>query len=125
MYKILNMILQIEHNSPVPIYEQLVAEFERLIESGALLENDGLPSIRQLASQLDVAINTVARSYQELERKGLIISNGRKGTFVRKARPSPAEARDFKTTILEMIKQGLDRKEIEQVFHNSMNQIFN
>jgi len=119
------MILQIEHNSPVPIYEQLVTEFERLIESGALLENDGLPSIRQLASQLDVAINTVARSYQELERKGLIISNGRKGTFVRKTGRSPAEARDFKTTILEMIKQGLDRKEIEQVFNNSLNQIFN
>ena len=119
------MILQVEHNSPVPIYEQLTAEIERMIDSGALRENEGLPSIRQLASQLDVAINTVARSYQELERQGLIISNGRKGTFVRKASQSPVEARDFKTTILAMIKQGLDRKEIEQVFNNSLNQIFN
>ncbi len=119
------MILQIEHNSPIPIYEQLTAEFERLIQSGALLENDSLPSIRQLASQLDVAINTVARSYQELERKGLIISNGRKGTFVRKTAASPAVARDFKAVILAMIKQGLDRKEIEQLFNNSLNQIFN
>ena len=119
------MILQVEHNSPVPIYEQLVAEFEKMINSGALVENDSLPSIRQLASQLDVANNTVARSYQELERKGLIISNGRKGTFVRKSPKASEEARDFKTNILSMIKQGLDRKEIEQVFNKSLNQIFN
>jgi GntR family transcriptional regulator len=119
------MILQIEHNSPVPIYEQLVSEIEQMIESGALSEHDPLPSIRQLASQLDVAINTIARSYQELERKGLVISNGRKGTFVRKAESSPVHARDFKEIIISLLQQGLDQTEIEQVFNKSMNQIFN
>ena len=63
------MIIQIAHQSPVPIYEQLFAEIEQMIISGDLEENDSLPSIRQLASQLDVAVNTVARAYQELERK--------------------------------------------------------
>ena len=119
------MIIQIEHQSPVPIYEQLIAEIERMIESGTLTENDSLPSIRQLASQLDVAINTVARSYQELERKGLIISNGRKGTFVKRANLKPSHERDFKEIIISLIKQGLDRKEIEQVFNSSLNQIYN
>lgn len=119
------MILQIEHNSPVPIYEQLVTEIERMIHSGLLHENDPLPSIRQLASQLDVANNTIARAYMELERKGFIVSNGRKGTFVKKAGQAPSEVRDFKAIILALIKQGLDRKDIEQVFTSSMNQIFN
>ena len=119
------MILQIEHNSPVPIYEQLVTEVERMIQTGILGENDPLPSIRQLATQLDVANNTVARAYMELERKGFIVSNGRKGTFVKKAEPVPVETRDFKAIILVLIKQGLERKDIEQLFTRSMNQIFN
>jgi GntR family transcriptional regulator len=119
------MIIQIEHNSPVPIYEQLILEIERMIKSGALKENDSLPSIRQLSAQLDVAINTVARAYQELERKGAIISNGRKGTFVKYARSVESNRRDFKEVIIELIKQGLDKEEIEQTFNNSINQIFN
>jgi GntR family transcriptional regulator len=119
------MIIQIEHNSPVPIYEQLVSEVEKLVDSGNLKENDHLPSIRQLASQLDVAINTVARAYQELERRGIIISNGRKGTFIRKTKQVEAGNRVFKSTIIELIKQGFDRNEIEQEFNRNINQIFN
>ena len=118
------MIIQIEQNSPVPIYEQLVSEIVRMVESGALTENDSLPPIRQLASQLDVAANTVARAYQELERKGMIISNGRKGTFIKKI-SRPESNRGFKTIIIDLLKQGLDRNEIEQIFSENINQIFN
>ena len=119
------MILQIEHNSPIPIYTQLISEIEKMIEAGDLKGNDSLPSIRQLASQVDVAINTVARAYQELERKGVIISNGRKGTFIKQNTLKQSHSREFKDTIIEMIKQGLDRREIEQTFKNNLNQIFN
>ena len=119
------MILQIEHNTPVPIYEQLIFEIEKLIESGELKENDSLPSIRQLASQVDVAVNTVARAYQELERKGIIIGNGRKGTFIKSTKLDQNHTREFKDLIINMIKQGREKREIEQAFHNSLNQIFN
>ena len=119
------MIIQIEHNAPVPIYEQLIREIEKLINSGELKENDSLPSIRQLASQLDVAVNTVARAYQELERKGTIISNGRKGTFIQKRSPDHSNTRDFKELIIQMLRQGLSQDEIVQVFNQSLHQIFN
>ena len=119
------MIIQIEHNAPVPIYEQLIAEIQGMIESGQLSENDSLPSIRQLASQLDVAINTVARAYQELERKGLIVGNGRKGTFVKRQITKPALTRELKDIIIAMIQQGHDRKDIERVFNSHLDQIFN
>jgi GntR family transcriptional regulator len=119
------MIIQIEHNAPEPIYEQLVAEFQKMIESGQLAENDSLPSIRQLASQLDVAINTVARAYQELERKGLIIGSGRKGTFVKRQIDRPSHNRELKDLIISLIRQGHDRKEIEQLFNKYLDQIFN
>jgi GntR family transcriptional regulator len=119
------MIIQIEHNAPEPIYEQLIAEIQRMIETGQLAENDSLPSIRQLASQLDVAINTVARAYQELERKGLVIGNGRKGTFVKRQITSPSQTRELKDIIIAMIRQGHDRKDIERVFNSHLDQIFN
>jgi GntR family transcriptional regulator len=119
------MIIQIKHNAPEPIYEQLVAEIRKMIESGLLAENDSLPSIRQLASQLDVAINTVSRAYQELERKGLIISNGRKGTFVKSQISKPSNSRELKDIIISLIQQGHDRKEIEQLFNGHLDQIFN
>lgn len=119
------MIIQIEHNAPQPIYEQLIAEIQKMIDTGQLTENDSLPSIRQLSSQLDVAINTVARAYQELERKGLIISNGRKGTFVRQQISGHTHTRELKDIIIALIKQGYERKEIEQVFNKQLDQIFN
>lgn len=125
MHKPYVMIIQIAHQSPVPIYEQLFAEIERMIISGDLEENDSLPSIRQLSSQLDVAVNTVARAYQELERRGYIISNGRKGTFVRRFRTENSHSKDFRELIRSMIRQGMERQEIEQLFHNSLDQIFN
>ena len=119
------MIIQIEHNAPEPIYEQLIREIQKMIETGKLAENDSLPSIRQLASQLDVANNTVARAYQELERKGLIIGNGRKGTFVKRQLTLPSSSRELKDIIIAMIRQGHDRKEIERVFNSHLDQIFN
>ena len=78
-----------------------------------------------LASQLDVAINTVSRAYQELERKGLIISNGRKGTFVKSQISKPSNSRELKDIIISLIQQGHDRKEIEQLFNSHLDQIFN
>lgn len=119
------MLIQIEHNSPDPIYEQLIVEIQQMIESGQLEENDSLPSIRQLASQLDVAINTVARAYQELERKGLIVGNGRKGTFVKRQINKSSQARELKDIIISLIQQGHDRKEIEQIINSHLDQIFN
>ena len=125
LHKDVQMIIQIEHNAPEPIYEQLIAEIQRMIGTGQLAENDSLPSIRQLASQLDVAINTVARAYQELERKGLVIGNGRKGTFVKRQITDPSQARELKDIIIAMIRQGHDRKDIERVFNSHLDQIFN
>ncbi len=119
------MIIQIEHHAPVPIYEQLVNEIENLIESGVLTENDSLPSIRQLAGQLDVAVNTVARAYQELERRGAIITSGRKGTFVKMKASDRTNTRDFKELIIALLREGLSKEEIIRLFNKSLHQIFN
>lgn len=120
-------MIEISPYSPTPIYEQLSSQLRGLIQSGRLKKGESLPAIRSLANQLNIAINTVARAYQDLEREGLIISNGRKGSFVRDTRKNQKDANTkiFKSTIIDLLQQGLSRKDIEHIFHSNMNQIFN
>lgn len=108
------MLIKIQHYSPVPIYEQLIEEILALIETGELKDRDNLPPIRQLAGQLDVAVNTVARAYQELERKGFVVSNGRKGIFIKRTDTTGASEKDFKKIIITLLKEGSEKEEIEQ-----------
>ncbi|MEV4414892.1 GntR family transcriptional regulator [Catellatospora sp. NPDC049609] len=87
------MQLTIDPDSAVPPYEQVRAGIAELIGSGALPAGAHLPTIRRLAADLGLAVNTVARSYRELEAAGLVVSRVRHGTTVAERRPdlSPAE----------------------------------
>lgn len=88
------MILSLDPTAPVPPYEQIRGQVERMIGTGVLPPGTRLPSIRQLARDLGVAGGTVARAYRELERDELIGGRGRHGTFVLEgARTMPAEER--------------------------------
>jgi DNA-binding transcriptional regulator YhcF (GntR family) len=63
-------------------FQQIMDQFRSLIESGELRAGDTLPTVRQLANDLSVAPNTVARAYAELQEEGLVTSDGRRGTRV-------------------------------------------
>jgi GntR family transcriptional regulator len=76
------MIVEIDPDSPTPPYEQLRQQIARMIASGTLRPGARLPSIRQLASDLQLAPGTVARSYRELERDRFVASHRRRGTVV-------------------------------------------
>jgi DNA-binding transcriptional regulator YhcF (GntR family) len=68
------MIVSVDPALPVPPYEQIRAQVETMIALGTLPPGTRLPSIRQLAGDLGVAANTVARSYRELETSGLVVT---------------------------------------------------
>ena len=72
----------VDASSPVPPFEQVRAGLEEAIRSGELPAGTRLPTVRRLAEQLDLAVNTVARAYRELEQEGRIDTRGRSGTFV-------------------------------------------
>jgi DNA-binding transcriptional regulator YhcF (GntR family) len=76
------MQVQIDSASSTPVYEQLRDQLVRLITGGQLPSGMRLPAIRQLAADLGIAPGTVARTYQELERDGLLRSRRPQGTFV-------------------------------------------
>ena len=120
-------MIEISPYSPVPIYQQLIAQLKEMIQVGKLKQGESLPAIRVLASQLDVAINTVARAYQDLEKEGLIISNGRIGSFVSEFNndKEDSSSKIFKGAIVVLLQKGYSKEEIERIFHSNMNQIFN
>jgi len=119
-------MLKINYNSTIPIYQQVVDEIRRLIAIGELKPGDSLPSIRGLAGQLDVAINTIARAYQELNNLNIIEGNRKKGSFIQSniSQHPPESKKIFKESILKLIQEGLDKNEIEAIFENNLNQIF-
>lgn len=74
--------LRIDPSSTVPPFEQLRAGVVAAVGAGTLAAGERLPTVRALASDLDVAPGTVARAYRELETAGIIETRGRAGTFV-------------------------------------------
>ncbi|GAA5144058.1 GntR family transcriptional regulator [Nocardioides marinquilinus] len=88
------MSIVIDTASNVPPYEQLRAQVAAMVADGRLPAGTRLATVRQMASDLGLAANTVARAYRELEADGVIETHGRRGTFVRSVqRESGALAR--------------------------------
>ena len=76
------MTILIDNRSGVPIYDQIFTQIKRQILSGALAENEALPSIRSLAKDLRISVITTKRAYDELEASGFIFTVPGKGSFV-------------------------------------------
>lgn len=74
--------LDVNPRSGVPIYVQLVQQITHALEIGILHTGDQLPTVRQLASELTIAPNTIVKAYDELARLGLIESRQGVGTLV-------------------------------------------
>lgn len=75
--------VQIDPSSATPPFEQVRERLADDIRSGALAAGERLPTVRGLADELGLAVNTVARAYKELEADGLVETRGRAGTVVR------------------------------------------
>ena len=76
------MSIEIDPASGVAPYEQLRTQVATQASDGRLPAGTRLPTVRSLAEQLGVAVNTVARAYRELEADGVVTTNGRHGTVV-------------------------------------------
>jgi DNA-binding transcriptional regulator YhcF (GntR family) len=85
------VIVTVDHDSPIPPFEQLRIALRRLVAIGVLPVGAKLPTVRQLAADLALAPGTVVRAFRELEREGVIETRGRHGTRVRALPPVPVE----------------------------------
>ena len=97
-------MISIDLHSRLPVYEQIEEQFIWLINSGVYKPDDKLPSIRVLASELKLNVNTVKRAFQELEAKGVIYSQPGRGMFVS---PFFDSNGNYKKEALENLNQAL------------------
>ena len=74
--------INLDYQSRTPIYEQIVNSIERYVVLGILKEKQQIPTIREMASSIGVNPNTVKKSYDILEGKGIINTISTKGTFI-------------------------------------------
>lgn len=81
------MRIRLDPSSPTALSAQLRDGLAGKIRAGRLLPGDRVPPVRELATELGLAPNTVARAYRELEIAGLLVGRGRHGTFVAERLP--------------------------------------
>lgn len=75
-------VFPLDPSSERPPYEQLRVQIASRVARGDLPAGTRLPTVRALAAELRLAVNTVARAYRELETDGVVVTEGRRGTFV-------------------------------------------
>jgi GntR family transcriptional regulator len=121
-------LFELDFRSHVPIYLQIVERMQALIATGALGPGDQLPTVRQLAADLRVNFNTIARAYRMLDEAGVISTQQGRGTFVLDP-PLPDRAvalrrkalMDITRTFLREANQmGFEPAEVEATFRESM-----
>lgn len=74
-------MIQLNYRDAKPIYEQIKDGLKHLLVSGAIVTDEKLPSVRELAASLAINPNTIQRAYRELESEGYIYTVSGKGTF--------------------------------------------
>jgi GntR family transcriptional regulator len=101
------LTLTIDRSLDVPVYEQVADQLRRLVASGALGPGAALPSVRQLAGDLGVNLNTIARAYRLLEGEGFLIIRDRTGVAV--AAPAEEIEHGELAKLLEEMRANLAR----------------
>jgi len=74
--------LKLDFRSGDPIYEQLIGQIKHMIATGTIEPGDQLPTVRQIAADLRVNFNTVARAYRLLDEAGIISTQHGRGTYI-------------------------------------------
>ena len=97
--------LTVAATDPTPPYEQLRRQLVALIQDGILVGGQRLPPLRQLASDLGLAVGTVARTYRELEAAGLVESRRGRGTRV--ADIPPAETPSLRHAAEDFVRRAM------------------
>jgi len=124
------MLFDIHPASPIPIYEQIVSQVIFAIASGVLQKSELIPSVRDMAEQVTVHPNTVAKAYQELERRGVLEARRGKGMEVTPTAPSICKSQRneiirnrIREALREAVASALPPDEVEQLVHEELHRV--
>lgn len=99
------MQLSLDFQSKIPIYTQIVDQVKALVAAGVLRPGDQLPTVREVAAELRINFNTVARAYRLLHEERIISTQQGRGTFVLEA-PAAGDTRAPREARLAQLMAG-------------------
>src|SRR5690625_4999014 len=106
------MQIIISNNSKVYIYQQIYTQIKKYILTNGIVAGQPLPSMRQLAKELDISVITTKRAYEELEKNGFIYSIVGKGSFVSEQNNEMIKERKKKVVEEQLMAAIQNSKEI-------------
>ena len=113
-------LLRIDPASSEAPYEQVRRQIAEAAAAGIFAPGHKLPTVRQLASDLGIAANTVARAYRELEADGVVETHGRNGTLVATRRIGDADAGDAAMVYVRTVRtRGLSLDEAQRLVEST------
>lgn len=105
------MQIRIDNASDRAVYQQIIDQIKRDIALGRLLKDEKLPTVRQLAGQLAINPNTIAKAYRQLEQEGIIVTRPGTGAFV-----ANLDSHLSRTVKRKVLSEELERIAVE-AFH--------
>lgn len=124
------MEIVIDLESAEPLFAQLITQIKKAVSNDFVKAGDPLPSIRQLANDLDINSKTVAKAYKLLERDSIIQAKGYRGTFVHPDAKQYCETdlsewaeKHLAKSVSTLKDAGLTDSEIRIAFTNTMNKL--
>ena len=121
------MQFNINHSSDRPVYRQIMDQIKRDIALGRLIKNEKLPTVRQLARQIAINPNTIAKAYRQLEQEGIIITKAGAGAFVANLDSNLSRSvrkklisEELERIAVEAYHMQIDRQALSEWFENAV-----
>jgi DNA-binding transcriptional regulator YhcF (GntR family) len=125
-------VIRIDDESALPIFEQIITQVEEATATRRLHSGDRLPAVRRLADRLSIAPGTVARAYRELEARGVVTTDGTRGTRVAESGVQHGSPASQPVSLLEVMRpvvvaafhRGATAKDLRSALESAMGGIY-
>jgi len=121
------MQFRIDNASDRPVYQQIIDQIKRDIALGRLIKDEKLPTVRQLAKQLAINPNTIAKAYRQVEREGIIVTKPGTGAFVAsldsnlsKSVRKKIASEELERIVIEAFHMQIDRQTLLELFDSAV-----
>ena len=121
------MQFRIDNASNRPVYQQIIGQIKHDIALGRLIKDEKLPTVRQLARQLAINPNTIAKAYRQLEQEGIIVTKPGAGAFVANLDSSLSKAvrkkllsEELERIAVEAYHMQIDKETLSGWFNNAI-----
>ncbi len=119
------MQFHIDNASERPVYQQIMGQIKHDIALGRLIKDEKLPTVRQLAKQLAINPNTIAKAYRQLEQEGIIVTKPGAGAFVANIDSNLSRSvkkkivsEELERIAVEAFHMQVDRQTLQEWFEN-------